>query len=162
MYNKEFISDIYPEYFLIKINNFDNLAKNTLDEWVYFLKNGEIKQEFKAKGLLKAKEIFDVMNLSEAERQSYRRYQDNLHYQASMVDSSYGEGKAEGIAVGFEKGIEQGIEKGMEQGIERGKATRERQIASNMLKDNLPIEKISKLTGLSIEVIKEIEIKSDI
>lgn len=29
--------DIYPEYNLIKVNNFNDIAKDTLDEWIYFL-----------------------------------------------------------------------------------------------------------------------------
>ncbi|MCU0447452.1 MAG: Rpn family recombination-promoting nuclease/putative transposase [Microscillaceae bacterium] len=50
------ISDIFPKYFLLKVNNFDDVAQDTLDEWIYFLKNSEVKDEFKAKGLDKAKE----------------------------------------------------------------------------------------------------------
>ena len=132
LYKKESISAIYPEYYLIKVNNFNDLAKNSLDEWIYFLKNEEIKPSFHAKGLLKAKEKFDILNLPEEERKAYEKYQDNLHYQASMVDSSYGEGKYE------------------------GKKERELEIANNMLKDNVPIESISKFTGLSIEVIAKL------
>ncbi len=39
-----------------KVNNFDDIAKDTLDEWIYFLKNEEIKDNFVAKGLMKAKQ----------------------------------------------------------------------------------------------------------
>src|SRR3990167_8979274 len=42
---------IFPEYYIIKVNRFDDFAKSTLDEWIYYLKNDEIKDEFKAKGL---------------------------------------------------------------------------------------------------------------
>jgi hypothetical protein len=35
----EKIADIYPEYYLIEIRNFNDIAKDTLDEWIYFLKN---------------------------------------------------------------------------------------------------------------------------
>ena len=97
LYHRELIRDIYPEYYIIKVNNFDNLAKNTLDEWIYFFKNEEIKSEFKAKGLIKAKQALDILKLSEEERAAYKRHQENRHYQASMVESSYGEGKVEGI-----------------------------------------------------------------
>jgi hypothetical protein len=29
-------AELFPEYYLIKVNNFNNVAKNTLDEWIYF------------------------------------------------------------------------------------------------------------------------------
>ncbi|MFZ4704089.1 MAG: hypothetical protein ACOYMG_28930 [Candidatus Methylumidiphilus sp.] len=35
---------LYPEYYLIKINRFNDIAKDTPDEWIYLLKNEEIKQ----------------------------------------------------------------------------------------------------------------------
>ncbi|GAB1355363.1 MAG TPA: hypothetical protein PLK58_11980 [Candidatus Rifleibacterium sp.] len=42
------------------------------------------------------------MKLSEAERIAYSRYSDDLHYQASMVESSYGLDKLEGREEGRE------------------------------------------------------------
>ena len=35
-------SDIFPEYYLIKVNNFNDIAKSTLDEWIFFLKNTKL------------------------------------------------------------------------------------------------------------------------
>ncbi|SFF62045.1 PD-(D/E)XK nuclease family transposase, partial [Thermoflexibacter ruber] len=35
----EKVSDIFPKYYILKVNNFNDVAKDTLDEWVYFLKN---------------------------------------------------------------------------------------------------------------------------
>ena len=55
------VSDLFPEYYIINISNFNNVATDTLDEWIYFLKNEAIKPHFKAKGLLEAKEALDVM-----------------------------------------------------------------------------------------------------
>ncbi|TAE92289.1 MAG: hypothetical protein EAZ80_12175, partial [Runella slithyformis] len=50
-YKTEKVSDIFPKYYLLKINNFNKIAENTLDEWVYFLKTSEVRDEFVAKGL---------------------------------------------------------------------------------------------------------------
>ena len=63
LFGKETVADLYPEYYLLKINRFDDVARDGLDEWIYFLKNEEIKDEFSAKGLRKAKEALDVMKL---------------------------------------------------------------------------------------------------
>jgi hypothetical protein len=32
LYQKESIADIYPEYYLLKVNQFDDVAKDSLDE----------------------------------------------------------------------------------------------------------------------------------
>ncbi len=87
LFGKESIADLYPEIYLIKVNQFDDLAKNTLDEWIYFFKNSEIKESFKARGLKEAHEKLKVANLPEAERKSYERYLDNLRYQASIAET---------------------------------------------------------------------------
>ena len=90
------VSALYPEYYLIKINQFNDVAKDTLDEWIYFLKHEEIKAHFTAKGLQAAREKLDILKLSPEERAAYERYADDLHYQASMFLSSYGDGFDEG------------------------------------------------------------------
>ncbi|MEO5376251.1 MAG: Rpn family recombination-promoting nuclease/putative transposase [Magnetococcus sp. DMHC-6] len=96
LFRRNSVSEIFPEYYLIKVNRFDDIARDTLDEWIFFLKNEKIHKEFTAKGLIKAKEQLDILKLSESERLAYERYKDDLHYQASMVESTYGIGKLEG------------------------------------------------------------------
>ncbi len=82
---KENVSDIFPEFYLLKVNQFNDNAKDTLDEWVYFLKNSEVKDEFKAKGLKEAGEVLDIMRLDKDEQYGYNRYLDSLHLKASEV-----------------------------------------------------------------------------
>ncbi|TAF58865.1 MAG: hypothetical protein EAZ58_14165, partial [Flavobacterium sp.] len=82
-FTKKQVSDIFPEYYLIKVSKFPDLTQNTLDEWIYFLKNSEVKDEFKAKGLSEAKEVLDIMRLTPEQHYSYNRYLDYLHYKAS-------------------------------------------------------------------------------
>lgn len=77
------------------------------------------------------------------------------------VNISYHNGVDDGIKQGIKQGIEQGIERGIKQGIERGIEEGEHknaiETAKNCLKEGLPLETISKLVGLSIEEIREIE-----
>ncbi len=82
---KENVSDIFPEYYIIKVNQFNNVAKDSLDEWIYFLKNSEVKDEFNAKGLKQAGEVLDFMRLNKEEQYSYNRYMEYLSYKASEV-----------------------------------------------------------------------------
>ena len=82
---KDNTSDIFPEYYLLKVNQFNDIAKDTLDEWVYFLKNSEVKDEFKAKGLKEAGEVLDIMRLPKDDEYGYNRYLDSLHLKASEI-----------------------------------------------------------------------------
>ncbi len=82
---KEDVSDIFPEYYLLKVNQFNDIAKDTLDEWIYFLKNSEVKDEFNAKGLKEAGEVLDIMRLPKDDEYGYNRYLDSLHLKASEI-----------------------------------------------------------------------------
>jgi predicted transposase/invertase (TIGR01784 family) len=143
LFKKDKIESLFPEYYLIKINRFNDIAKDTLDEWIYFLKNEEIKENFPAKGLKEAEEKFNIMKLPEDEQKAYEHYQDDLHYQASMYESSYGDGYRKGEA----------------KGEARGKAERvelTKKMVTNMTKADVDIDLISQITGLSIDEIKAI------
>ena len=82
---KENVSDIFPEFYLLKVNQFNDIAKDTLDEWIYFLKNSEVKDEFKAKGLKEAGEVLDIMRLEKEDQYGYNRYMDSLSLKASEI-----------------------------------------------------------------------------
>jgi len=149
LYKKEGVGNVFPEYYLLKVNNFNDIAKDTLDEWVYFLKNGEIKDTFQAQGIKQAKTKLDILALSDEERQAYNRYVDDLHYEASMVESSYGWGVIKGTKIGTKLGIKQGIKQGGKQ--------RAVEIAASLL-DVLDAKTIALKTGLTIEEVKAIKV----
>jgi predicted transposase/invertase (TIGR01784 family) len=77
-YNKTKVHEIYPEYWVIKTGKFSGRVKDKLDEWVYFLKNAEIKPTFSARGLKEASEKLDEMKLPEKERVAYNAYKNHL------------------------------------------------------------------------------------
>ncbi len=131
LYHTENISKIYPEYYVIKVNQFNDIAKDTLDEWIYFLKKDEIKDEFKAKGLKEAKKQLDILKLSEAERKEYENYIEHQRYERSLIVSNYKVGEL------------------------TGEKNEKIKIALQMLKDGESIEKIIKYTGLSKEEIEK-------
>jgi hypothetical protein len=83
LYRKHHIHDIFPEYWVIKVGKFGNRVKDKLDEWIYFFKNAEIKNEFSAKGLREASERLDEMKLNEKDAKDYRRYLKELRDIAS-------------------------------------------------------------------------------
>ncbi|NEP60829.1 MAG: DUF4351 domain-containing protein [Symploca sp. SIO2G7] len=118
-YQIEKVADIFPEYYLLKVKNFKGLAKNSLEEWIYFLKNSEIKEEFEAKGMVEAKETLRVNNLSEEERVAYKRYMNNKSYEASILSTQ--EFEVQWQAEQIEQAEIRGREIGREIGREEGK-----------------------------------------
>jgi predicted transposase/invertase (TIGR01784 family) len=142
LYGKYQIHHLFPEYYLIKINNFNDIAVTTLDEWVYFLKNEEIKDDFKAKGIQKAKKAFSILSLPEKDRIAYARYQDDLRHQASLIESNYGLGRLEGR--------EEGKEEGREEGREEGKV----EVARRLFAKGMTVEEAAEVAGVSVEVLR--------
>jgi len=136
-FRKDKIHEIFPEYYLIKVNQFDDLAKNTLDEWIYFLKNEQIKKKFTAKGLQEANEKLQVLKLPAEKRQEYQTHLEALHDKASFYLSTFVQGKREGIS----------------EGIQRGKQEGRTEIIINMHQNGLDLAAIAKLTGLTIQEI---------
>jgi predicted transposase/invertase (TIGR01784 family) len=140
LYKSEKIADIYPEYYLIEIRNFIDIAKDTLDEWIYFLKNETIEENFTAKGLKQAQETLDVLKMNEQERVAYELHQKELHHEASLYESTFVLGKLEGIDEGIEKGIEKGI----------------LLTARNMKQLGIDINVIAQVTGLSMKQLQNL------
>jgi predicted transposase/invertase (TIGR01784 family) len=144
LYRTEKIADIYPEYYILKVNQFDDVTRNAIDEWIYFFKNEEIKDDFKAKGIQEAKKELDIMKMPEEERRDYEEYLESLRYQASMYESSY--------KVGEMKGRKEGRKEGREKGA-KDKAI---EIAKKALAKGNSIEFISEIIGLSKEEIEKL------
>jgi predicted transposase/invertase (TIGR01784 family) len=82
------VADIFPVYYLLKVNTFNDVAKDGLDEWIYFLKNEEIIPGSTAKGLKEAGEKLAVLKLSDEERRDFERHQEELRVAASIVEYS--------------------------------------------------------------------------
>ena len=127
-YTVDKIADIFPKYYILKINNFNDIAKNTLDEWIYFLKNSEVKDSFKAKGLDKAKEKLRYESLTDEDKKMYNRFQENRRIEMSVEYTAKLEAKQEGKI----------------------------EIAKNMLKRGTSVKIISEDTGLTVEQIEEL------
>ena len=155
----EKVSDIFPKYYILKVNNFDDVAKNTLDEWIYFLKNSEVKKEFKAKGLELVEEKLKYEQLNEIDKKIYQRFQENRRIEKSVMQTAIEEGRKEGIEEGRKEGIEQGIEQGREEGREQGVLQAKEEIVKNAISKGLDNQTISSITDFSEEQIEEIRQK---
>lgn len=119
------------------------MSTDSLDEWIYFLKNSEIKDEFKAKGLAEAREKLKEINLSPEELRAYRRYLEQLHYEASIAET-----------IKFDEEFAKRTAR--EEGKEEGRENKAKETAKLMKQEGEPLEKISKYTGLSKKEIQDL------
>ena len=87
---------LFPEYYFIRVDKFDDVAKNSLDEWIYFLKNEDIKDEFKARGLKAAKDKLDKCRLDDDQRRAYEAWVEDRRCERSTMKSALWLGKQQG------------------------------------------------------------------
>ncbi len=139
LFNRQTVSSIYPDHFIIKVNDFDGIARDSLDQWIYFLKNSEIKEEFNARGLAEAREKLKEINLPEEELSNYRRYLEQLRFEASVAQT-----------IRFD--IEYAERKGKEAG-EKEKAV---EMAKKLKEKGIDIAVISETSGLSKKEIEKL------
>lgn len=121
--------EIFPEYFIIRVNEFNKVANTPLEEWIDYLKSGHIKEDTTAPGLQEARQKLQYLKMDKAERKAYDRHIDNIMVQNDVLDTAKMEGRAEGI--------------------QDGKKT----VARNLKAMGMDIEAIAKATGLGTEEI---------
>ena len=141
-------SEIFPEYILIRVNEFNQVAVSPLEEWMSYLKDGKIRPDTTAPGLREAREKLKYYSMSPAERNAYDRHLGDIMIQNDVMDTARLEGLTEGLA----KGLAQGLEEGR---IE-GKHLQNIENARNFKCLGVPAETISQATGLSIEEIEQL------
>lgn len=122
-------SEIFPEYLLARMKEFNQVAISPLEEWMEYLKNGIIKENTSAPGLREAREKLQYYSMSDAERYAY-----DEHINAAMIQNDVlGGAREEGFMEGMNK--------------ERIKN------ATGMKAASIPISTIASITGLSEEEI---------
>ena len=137
LYGKTVADDLFPEYYIIKVNKFNDVAKNTLDEWVYYLKNNKIREDFTAQGFEQAREVLYFDNLTEEEKKDYWYDVEAKRIKNSEMKSAFYDGEIKGL----EKGETIGLEKANKKAIENG------------LKAGYSIDIMATMTGLTNEEI---------
>ena len=149
--------DVFPEYYVLRVNDFDKVAKTPLDEWMLFLKTGEIDAAATAKGLPEARERLRVTQLSDTERRAYEHDMEAQRYQRSVIRTGWIEGKAEGLKEGKAEGLKEGRSEGLKEGLEQGERNKQIEIARKLKRMGMTAEAIAQATGLSDEEIDSLE-----
>jgi len=125
LYGKTLPGELCPEFYILKVRNFDDSAKNTLDEWVYYLKNNKIRDDFTAKGIDRAREILAYENLSDVEKREYFRQAEIERIRISELETAIFKGEFKGRAEGRAEGKAEGEAIGVEKGRAEGEAKRQ-------------------------------------
>jgi len=117
--------------------------------WLRFLREIDEKTTTVSQELLDIPEIAQALELAEesaytpGELNLYESYWDQVSREKTLIMDKYAEGLAEGLA----------------EGKAEGKDMRSVEIAINMLKDDEPLDKISRFTGLSQDNITKLKRK---
>ena len=141
------VSQLYPEYYILKVNDFNKVAKTPLEEWIYYLNTGEIPETAHAPGLAEVRERLKVDGMTKGEREAYYRHLDNIVILRNNIYTERAEGRAEGRMEGRAEGRMEGRAEG-----EHAKAL---EIAHRLKAMGLSVDAIIGATGLSAEEIEK-------
>ena len=90
-------AEIFPEYVLIRVNEFDKVAVTPMEEWMRYLKSGVIRPDTTAPGLEEAREKLKYYSMTPQERMAYDEHLTAVMIQNDVIDSAKLEGRLEGI-----------------------------------------------------------------
>lgn len=68
------VSQLYPEYYILKVNDFNQVAKSPLEEWIYYLNTGNISDTATAPGLREVRERLQLDKMTKEELEAYYRH----------------------------------------------------------------------------------------
>ena len=171
--------DVFPEYYIIRVNEFNDVAITPIEEWLDYLKNNRISDTTTTPGLREARERLLYLQMTDKERHAYDAHMDDIMVQNDVLDTAkmegraegraeglaegraegHAEGRAEGLAEGLAEGRAEGLAEGMAKGHEKGLAEgREAAIlamARRMKEKGMPLADIAEMTGLSVAELEK-------
>ncbi len=130
------VSQLYPEYYILKVNDFNRVAKTPLEEWIYYLNTGNVPENATAPGLDTVKEQLKLNRMSREELKAYYKHLDNIVILRDNIMTERAEGRAEGLA--------------------EGRAEEKVAIARNLKALGMTAEQIAQATGLTKEEVERI------
>lgn len=127
-------SEIFPEYILIRVNEFDKVAVTPLEEWMNYLKDGTIRPDTTAPGLGEAREKLKYYSMTPEDRHAYDEHLNAVMIQNDVLDSAKLEGRMEGLA----------------EGLAEGEAKANLENAKKMKAMGIDLEMIRQITGITL------------
>lgn len=130
-------AEVFPEYFLIRLEQFNKVAVTPLEEWIEYLKTGCIRPDTKVPGLEEARQILRYYNMTPEERRAYDEHLSVIMIQNDVLDTARLEGRMEAI----------------EERKQEGREKERLRIARNMKAEGLDSTQIAEITNLTLEQI---------
>ena len=136
--------DVFPEYYIVRVNEFNDVARTPIEEWLDYLKNNRIKDDTSTPGLKEARQRLLYMTMTDAERKAYDAHMDDIMVQNDVLDTAKMEGRAEGRI------------EGRAEGRVEGRTEEKIEMAKKMKAMGMAIETISQISGLTAEQIEQL------
>jgi len=157
------VYELYPEYYILKVNDFNRWSKVPLDQWLYFLATSQIPDDATAPGLQEARQKLRLSRMSRQESLDYDRYWMDRHILTNQMITARGEGRLDGLAEGREEGRAEGREEGLAEGREEGRAEgreegREEgraQVVRKMAQNGMTAQQIAQITELPLATVSQ-------
>lgn len=89
------VSQLYPEYYIVKVNDFNRVAKTLLEKWIYYLNTGDVPENATAPGLDAVKEWLKLDRMSREELNAYYKHLNNIVILRGNIETERAEGRAE-------------------------------------------------------------------
>ena len=102
------VSQLYPEYYILKVNGFNQVAKSPLEERIYYLNTGDIPSNATAPGLDEARKKLKLAMMTHDELKAYYRHLDNIVILRNNIITEREEGRFEGHENGLAEGLAEG------------------------------------------------------
>ena len=110
----------------------------------------------KNEAIKEAKKVYDELMADEHERTLIKLREKYIRDYNTIKEDGYNNGYNDGKDAGLTQGLELGRSEGLSQGKELGAKENTIEIAKKMLKENLELELILKMTGLSKEELDKL------
>ena len=139
-YQKVILTEVM-EFYIIELPKYEKYKAKTknedLNRWIKFIKEPEVVEMGDNKEIKKAKEVLEEISKDKRERYLAELREKYILDQKAIEDAGY--------------------DKGLKDGMSQGRKERNIEIAKNLLKLNMSIEQIKKVTGLTEEEIKKLK-----
>lgn len=143
---QHFPREVFPEYYLIRVNEYDKIPESPLDEWITYLKTGKVRDDTRTPGLQEVKKKLQYLSMSPKERRAYDAHIDAIMVQNDVLDTARDEGLEEGLKIGRAEGLAEGREQGRMEGL--------RSVARRFIALGMSDREIAEMTGLTEDEIR--------
>ena len=160
--NQDMYATKYLEMHVIELPKFKKKnpeIHTKLEQWLWLFIGGEeeVKKASKVnKEIERINKKLASISLSREERNNYEFRLKAIRDEISAIDYATKKGLQQGRKEGIQQGIEQGIQESVEKGKEEGKNIAKMEIIKEMLKNDINIEQIEKITKFPKEEIEKI------